>query len=218
MIESNIKIYNFDFRQLNNKIESLHKNLTSEELIRSEEKLTKEIQVKSQLSRGILREILSKNLGCSAKDLKIQRGHEGKIYLPDYPELHFNVSHSKNLIIIALSKNEIGIDIEFNKAKFNASTIKSFMSKQEADKFANLPTSLEQQEYFFLIWTAKEAIAKYYGQGLKMDFSGLTIYKTDDVNFTSSNSSIHGQYVPIGPDYTLALCQKEALINYEIIS
>jgi hypothetical protein len=48
MIESNIKIYNFDFRQLNNKIESLHKNLTSEELIRSEEKLTKEIQVKER--------------------------------------------------------------------------------------------------------------------------------------------------------------------------
>lgn len=218
MKENKIKLYRFEFDSLNKEFDSLRRNLTTEELARSEKKISKEIQIKSVLSRGILRHVLGKITGDKPRDMKIQKKAEGKLYLPNYPELHFNLSHSNNLMTIAISNSEIGIDIEFNKSPINESTTKIFMSAFEQSYFKSLSSSTDQKNYFYHIWTAKESLSKYLGQGLKMDFTGFSINLETNFKFTNSHSSCHGLYINIHPDYTLALCQLNEPINYEIIS
>lgn len=72
---------------------------------------------------------------------------------------YFNVSHSGNLIVLAVDDNNpIGVDVE--------------LIKQVEDKFIKYVTNQEEFEYiknqedFFKIWTNKESLLKAIGSGI----------------------------------------------------
>ena len=45
------------------------------------------------INHGILRQLLAERVNESAKNLRIDKAEFGKPFLPDYPELSFNMSH-----------------------------------------------------------------------------------------------------------------------------
>ncbi|MCR5717124.1 MAG: hypothetical protein K6G23_09790 [Lachnospiraceae bacterium] len=79
-----------------------------------------------------------------------ERSRSGK---PDYPDVHFNISHSGGMLIAALSGCEIGIDIERIRQ----------VPVAVAKKF-HLPA--DDAEAFFVQWTRMEACVKADGQGI----------------------------------------------------
>ncbi len=78
----------------------------------------------------------------------IAREPGGRPYFPDYPDICFNVSHSKGCAVCALHDKAIGVDIETLRA-----APKRLASKQD-------------DRSFFLRWTAKEATLKREGKGI----------------------------------------------------
>ena len=62
--------------------------------------------------RAILRGVIAQNLNIGPTDVVFAYGEKGKPYLEDWP-LFFNLSHSHNEALIAISRNApLGVDVE----------------------------------------------------------------------------------------------------------
>lgn len=93
----------------------------------------------------------------------------GKYGKPYYDgDFYFNVSHSKNYLAIAIAASEVGIDIE-EERKLTLGVEKRILTKDEINS---------TKEKLIKTWTAKEAYAKYKGQGLSLPFDQVAI---DDI-------------------------------------
>lgn len=89
-------------------------------------------------------------------------------------KLFFNISHTENIVVLAVSKTEkIGVDIEWvaRKRKF-IDLAKRFFSEVEAGELALLPQT-QQTDRFYEIWTLKEAYIKAQGEGLSIPLNSF---------------------------------------------
>ncbi len=119
------------------------------------------------VSQGVLRALLGAYLGREAGGIVFEYGPKGKPSLPGEPELHFNVSHSHERSVVAISAGgELGVDIERLRPLPDADGIaQRFFSPREAATYAAVPRQ-QRPEAFFNCWTRKEAFIKALGEGL----------------------------------------------------
>ncbi len=121
-------------------------------------------------ARASLRLILARYLEVKPGRLRLEAGEFGKPFLAGNaaaPGLRFNLSHSHQLALIAVTRDrEVGVDIEFMRPDFvNDEVATHFFSQAEVDQFQSLPRSLRTRA-FFNCWTRKEAYIKGRGEGL----------------------------------------------------
>lgn len=129
-------------------------------------------------ARGILRMLLANYLNQSPDQLAFCYGDRGKPALAK-GELQFNVSHSEDFALYALSCDRaVGIDVEKIRAIDNLEGLTSrFFTLGEHQAIVQLP--MEQREkMFFRYWTCKEAYLKATGEGLSQ-LAGLEISLKD---------------------------------------
>lgn len=90
--------------------------------------------------------------------------------------LEFNVSHSGEFILIALTaKRQVGVDIEHvNQQLHLNSLVRDLLSVKEQIAFSRLCPD-QRQEAFFNCWTRKEAFIKAKGAGLSIPLNGLDV-------------------------------------------
>ena len=118
------------------------------------------------IARTMLRIILSKYVNASPQQLIFSENEYGKPYLTNYPEVHFNLSHSQELALLAVGyKQPLGIDLEFFSDRPFAGIGKIMFSEKEITAFQAVPHYL-QTLAFFHIWAQKEALIKACGLGL----------------------------------------------------
>lgn len=91
---------------------------------------------------------------------KIHKNQYGKPYYDD--KFYFNISHSKNYLIIAADENEVGVDIE-EPRYVNPDMSKRVLAKNETVLYGDILNN----------WVLKEAYAKYLGVGLYLDFRDI---------------------------------------------
>lgn len=93
---------------------------------------------------------------------KMRREPRGRPYLEGRP-LDFNLSHSCGWVAVALTAHgRVGLDIEMMKPERPADRIASrFFSAEEAQAVRE-----KGAEWFYRLWTAKEAALKMTGEGL----------------------------------------------------
>ena len=108
----------------------------------------------------MLREMLE-SLGLSHPFI-ITKNEHGKPFLKDYPDVHFNLSHCKNGIIVAVSDEPIGVDIESYR-EVSDSLIRYTMNDEEQHIIAKSDDSVRT---FTEYWTKKEAVFKLRGTGI----------------------------------------------------
>lgn len=78
-------------------------------------------------------------------------------------EIHFNLSHCKKAIACIVSdESEVGIDVEC-LGRYSESLANYCMSTEEVEAINNAPDS---DVIFTRLWTQKEAILKYSGEGI----------------------------------------------------
>jgi 4'-phosphopantetheinyl transferase len=121
-------------------------------------------------AHAILKILLSYYLDTRPHSINFQAGRYGKPALNKIKHkggLRFNMSHSEGIALYAITRNcEIGIDIEKIREIPEADNIvKRFFSKNEIKKYYTAPNS-RKREFFFEIWTRKEAFTKAIGSGL----------------------------------------------------
>lgn len=118
-----------------------------------------------------VRHQIRKELIISNQEIVFSKNEYGKPYLTDYPRFQFNIAHTHNAIVIAFSKNEIGIDIEKIKVP-EFKIAKRFFTYSEN----NYILSHKNPEYaFYEIWTKKEAYIKCLGTGLSTPLKSFDV-------------------------------------------
>lgn len=141
--------------------------LSEDEQQRAQRFVRSQDQHKFVCVRGTLRCLLGQYLHTSGRGLRFDYGDYGKPQLVSSGrslELQFNVSHSHDLALIAITQGAaVGVDIEHVNLQTSYLNISQrFFSSAEHDVLLQQP--LEQQCYtFFQLWTRKEACVKAMG-------------------------------------------------------
>jgi 4'-phosphopantetheinyl transferase len=111
-------------------------------------------------SHAALREILAACLGLPAGEIRFTAGPYGKPSL-EGDALHFNLSHSHELALIAVAEREVGVDIEHLD-----------MSREAIAKTCCTPRELRDAVRLhagaLAYWTCKEAYLKGLGAGFSI--------------------------------------------------
>lgn len=157
----------------------LEPTLSQEERERASRFATDELRNRYIAGRGILRDLLGSYLGKPSGDLQFRYGEHEKPFLVGDATgagLQFNVSHSRDLALFALSLGrEIGVDVEWIRPDITQADIASrFFSTRESAQLLDLPDQA-QCEYFYALWTCKEAFVKAQGGGLSFGLSRFDV-------------------------------------------
>ncbi len=94
---------------------------------------------------------------------EIARLPGGKPFFPAHPAFHFSLSHSGTLALCALADRPVGADIEVIRPRSAGLPAYAFRGA-EYDRFLALGGDWDA---FYTLWTEKESILKYTGEGLK---------------------------------------------------
>ena len=123
-------------------------------------------------SEDFIRNILTRYY--RIKDPVICKSINGKPYIPGRT-VHFNLTHSKGLTALAVTKKRVGLDCERLDGKPRPAVLQRFTAREKGE----ISTSAD----FYVHWTARESYIKYYGEALaalwrKVEFYGGKIYRS----------------------------------------
>ena len=149
-------------------------------------------------------QLLSQSFELSVSDQQVVRTNFGKPYLNDYPDFSFNHSHSQNFYALATSRNvqNLGIDIEelSRKVRFEALAQHAF----HPEELKNWQALAYDPEYWFKVWTTKEAVLKASGLGIRINLNELNTNLHPEQNGGRCEHPEIGVYAY--QNYTLAGC------------
>jgi len=144
-------------------------------------------------------------LGINEKDVIYGFQKNGKPYAQNFPEIHFSISHTYNLSVVAFCDREIGIDCENLQRDISADILNRYFSKEEATAFSASAIAL---------WVTKEAFVKYTGKGFAVGRSDVIIpYFENELNLDGlwfKKLSIDGHTVVICSDKSDEIAIKKA--------
>jgi 4'-phosphopantetheinyl transferase len=130
--------------------------------------------------RCALRRILADYLAIAPSEIRFEYLTSGKPQLAadqNPRALQFNVSHSADIALIAVSSKRLGVDVEKIRGDVDVDALaERFFSLRERAGLRSLPDHLRVPG-FFACWTRKEAFLKATGDGLFFpleDFSVTT--------------------------------------------
>jgi 4'-phosphopantetheinyl transferase len=128
--------------------------------------------------RAWVKQQLATHLKVQASALHFSATAHGRPFLPDSPEIDFNLSHSGEWIALAIGpgNGRIGLDIETIDPTFPTHGIaREFFLPEECSWLSQGPI-----ERFYQLWTAKEALMKATGQGMSLPPDQIRVSLQDD--------------------------------------
>ena len=132
-------------------------------IAKTESRITSEIFIKR---------IANNQLGIARGKLIIDKNKYGKPFLVNFPNVHYNISHTKGLVVCAISDNYVGIDVERIKP-FNKRIVERFFSENEREYI--FASKENQDERFAEIWTKKESYVKWIGKGMAIPIDSFDV-------------------------------------------
>lgn len=149
----------------------LYELLSEEERARASRFKVDEVRNSFIVSRGFLRTILGDALGCAPESISFGEGEYGKPFLAGAhatSEIEFNVSHSGDLFLHAVSRGRpVGVDVEKKKEGLAVEKLaQRYFAAGEARRLLEEAPSEERLDNFYRCWTRKEAYLKARGTGL----------------------------------------------------
>jgi 4'-phosphopantetheinyl transferase len=114
-------------------------------------------------SRTWLRTILAGYVGVPAASRELQTGRWGKPQLVGH-DLEFSLSHARGLVLVAVSTEPVGVDIEPHRpGVWDPRATKLVLTPEEMKAVWR---AADPDRAFLTLWTRKEAYAKVSGEGL----------------------------------------------------
>lgn len=123
------------------------------------------------ICRSLLKHALAYHTQSQINEISIERLPNKKPYVPKYPNLFFNLSHSGDYAVLAISNAPIGIDIEYMDLNYAFQETLSYIFNKEEIYF--IDNSDNRIRAFYSLWTRKEAFAKALGKGIDDNFSKI---------------------------------------------
>jgi 4'-phosphopantetheinyl transferase len=125
-----------------------------------------------KLSLLLGRMLLSVALEAYANPALLQELRYSSIGKPYLPGLEFSISHSADLVVLAISSQfTLGIDCE----EITDIEIRDFQSYFSPAEWNYIHSATSAQKAFYRLWTRKEALLKALGTGLDADLPQLEV-------------------------------------------
>jgi len=158
--------------------------LSPGELARNERFKTPELRRDALITRALVRTTLSLHVDVPPEAWTFREGPHGRPEIANPPteiDLRFNVSHTRGLIVCAVARSrEIGVDVErIDAAVEPLALAQQFFSELEIAPLRSLEGDA-LREWFFAVWTLKEAYAKARGLGLHLPLDRFGFTFADD--------------------------------------
>jgi Phosphopantetheinyl transferase len=147
-----------------------------------------------RLGRMAVKRLLSLYNNCPLNQIQIISRKGQKPFwniLPGniFPAVCFNLSHSQNILLLAVSKNEVGVDVEAISRYMYEDVMQKAFTGNEINFVKTSPDALQA---FYTIWTRKEALLKTAGVGLIDDLPQLEVLNGN--NTTTLNAFKNKDY------------------------
>jgi 4'-phosphopantetheinyl transferase len=207
-----VHVWRIRLEQEDELLDRFRRTLASEELDRAGRFRFERLQKHFVASRGFLRQVLARYLSAKPEELRFTYNSYGKPSLAGEKSLQFNMSHSHEVGLVAVTRDAaVGVDVEHIRADFASDDIaRRFFSRLEVETFNSL-TKEEQVAAFFRCWTRKEAYIKAIGKGLSqpLDSFDVTLAPADPAALLRPGDEDRLTWtfsdLDVGPDYASAL-------------
>jgi 4'-phosphopantetheinyl transferase len=208
LIEGEVVIVRVQVSSVQKQVHQLHALLNPDEVIRAKKYYKEEDYYRFLIARISLRILLAKYTNQHPAKINFVLGANKKPLVVNVPGLHYNISHCKDWVLIAIADVEVGVDVEKVDPLFPFEDIitSSFSSQEQAFVTQN-PAS---RRAFFQTWTRKEAFVKATGEGINADFSSVPAL--DGRHYLASSRSDSATSWTISsfeaaPDYVAAIAR-----------
>jgi 4'-phosphopantetheinyl transferase len=157
-----VTVHTFGLDRPEAEVAALRTVLSDEERARADRFIFPEHRLRWTVARARMRELLGAALGQPPSQLNFSLGERGK---PEVAGLEFNLSHTHNVAMLAISDLPVGVDVEQHRQLVHRRRVaeRSFSAVEYA--FFDEAEEPERTQRFFDLWTCKEAFIKAVGQG-----------------------------------------------------
>jgi 4'-phosphopantetheinyl transferase len=135
--------------------------LSAEERARARALVRPELRRRFVVARGRLRESLGQELGIAPEAVAFRYGPSGK---PSVHAIEFNLAHSGELALCAISSGPVGVDLELCRPRPSAPELARRWF--HPDEVARIEAGPDPLGAFYRTWVAKEAVLKLVGVGV----------------------------------------------------
>lgn len=153
-------------------------------------------------ARCLLRLELARRLNCEPQEIEFEVNEHGKPQLIGH-ELHFNISHSADLLCMAFHHEPVGVDVQ--QLRPAAATLRLAERIMCTEQLHAWRERGETPEEFFACWCAAESLVKH---------AGTTVWKAKEYPFLCHHGRIEPLFSPAPrvqlftpmPGYSGAIC------------
>ena len=138
-----------------------------------------------KLSAGsylLLKKMLNEK-GINHFELKTEK--YDKPYISNCKNIYFNLSHSQNTVLCAISDMEVGVDIEYIDPTIDLNIAKNYFFNREYESIISSP---KPHDEFFKYWVLKESYMKYTGLGMNMKLNSFEIIIKDEIKLKNNKN------------------------------
>lgn len=215
---ANLMIFNIKLDNYEHLISELITILNREELQKAQKYHFEKDSNRFIICRALLKCILANRTGIDLYQLKIELDINNKPFLDKNSNTHFNLSHSKDYGIIALSNYNIGIDLEYLYDDFEyMDVMPTVFSLKEIDVVLSKQNKTYQ---FFKFWTRKEAIVKATGTGINDFLPQIQVLDGSNTlasNFIEPNQDVRVMSFNLSSNYVASVALTNAGVSYNTI-
>lgn len=138
----------------------------------------------------LVRIAIHQDLAMKNSSISLATNKYGKLYLANNDSYHFSISHTRNMIAVAVSNEPVGVDVEMIRSD-NLKIAKRFFTENEIAYIEENPSGIFER--FFEIWTKKEAYLKFLGTGLNTSLKSFSVF--DNEHKDHYYTIMYGKYV-----------------------
>ena len=163
--------------------------LTPDETIKQQRYKFEKDRHDALITRAFVRDLLSYYADIAPEKWRFEKGEKDKPEIMSAPlPLRFNLSHTKNMIICAVTlADDIGCDVEdMTRSNDVLAIADRYFSPSESKELFSLPVE-QQRNRFFDYWTLKESYIKAWGLGLAIPLKDFSFIIGQDKSSTKTN-------------------------------
>lgn len=182
---------------------------------KTDQYLNSEDKKRSLTAELLLKKALT-DQGKYIADLKYEYNDFGKPKLKDINDFCFNISHSGDYVILAVSDKEIGCDIEKIRNR-DLKIAKRFFAEKEYEVLSKIEDEDKRKKTFYLYWVLKESFIKFSGQGLSkpLDSFWIDIHENNKISVHDGfgDTGLYLKCFDIVPGYSIAVCSYDKEVD-----
>lgn len=134
--------------------------------------------------RARLREVLAAATGATPERLVYTANGYGKPMLAG-GDMHFSASHSHELWVVALSGQELGVDVEYHQPDLDWRDLAAGLFRADERTALDALAPDDAVRGFFDCWARKEAFVKAIGKGLSYPLDAFAVSVTREARLVA---------------------------------